>query len=192
MTSPTFDPNKLFVGGVALYTSPANTPMVEDSLATGALWPDPWVSSGATQEGVQINSEPDLTRHRIDEQPTPAWVSVNARNFVLATVLVEDELETLKLALGSGTITTTAAGTGQIGKKTYIFSSDLTPLAVGFEGRNHYGFWRRAYVPRVASVGSLEVPHRRAESPRAYPVSLEAMCRFEDMSVVDMTAEATG
>lgn len=186
-----YDITKVFKGHVDLYTAPSNTAMVPDSHELGATWPSPWVPSGATQEGWTLASEPEVERRYIEEQPTPAVVGVTTRSVVLSANLAQDELITLKLALGSGTITTTAPGTGQVGKDEYTFSADLNELACGFEGRNSLGFWRRMYVPRVVSVGSLEVAHRRAANYRMYNVSIESVSAMENISITDMTAVAT-
>ena len=59
-------------------------------------------------------------------------------------------------------------------------STSMAPLqhqlAVGFDGINPYGFFRRVYIPSVLSVASVTTAYRRAAAERQYAVQLRAVC----------------
>ncbi len=184
------DVTNVLVGLARPYTAPTGTAMVPDSLATGELWPSPWVYSGATTEGLTLGGDRDINDIRIEEQSTPAQRLVTSSTITIGFTASEDTLATMRLAIGGGTITTQAAAAGVIGKETLRLSDDLELLAAGFEGRSKQGFWRRVYIPRVSSTASLEVTYRRAESQRSYEVTLSALCPMNEITIVNMTALA--
>lgn len=184
------DTTKVIVGYATMYTAPKNTAAPLDTLAESAPWLSPWVSPGATEEGVSFAVGTDTGDIRIEEQATPVLVLVTAKNVRVLVTLSEDTVENMKLAYGGGTIVTTAAGTGQPGKKTLTLSNSLDQLAVGFESINSFGFWRRVYVPSVLSVADVTTAYRRAANNRAYNVELRAVCDPSEIKIVDKTAAA--
>lgn len=186
----TRDVSKVMVGDGALFTAPENTAEEPDSTALFAGWTSPWVHPGLTNEGVNFAFERDLNFHRVEEQSVPVFVTVNSSTMNFATALAEDVLENLKTAMGGGTITTQAAGTGVIGKKTYVPSDALDKLAVGLEAKNTFGFFRRIYVPRAVSTGNVEMAHRRSESKRMFGATFQSMSDMSAIKITDKTAAA--
>lgn len=189
--APTRTITNVLVGPATLYLGPEAEAMPADSVMLGGDWGANWMHPGYTDEGLTFNFERDTEMHRVEEQSSPAVVTVNESELMIAVAFAEDTLENMKFAYGGGTITETAAGSGQIGKKTLRLSDQLEVLALGFEGKNPQGFYRRVYIPRVVSVGSVETPYRRSDSKRMYPAEFQAICAIEDIQIVDMTAEAT-
>jgi hypothetical protein len=189
--APTRDVTNVLVGISWLYLAPGDTAMVADSVAYGGTWTAPWTYVGATEEGVSQSFERDINFHRIEEQSSPVAVTVNESTISISTNLAEHTLENMKTSFGGGEIVTTAAGTGQIGKKTLTLSDELDFLAVGLEGKNPEGFFRRLYIPRVVSVASVETAHRRSETKKLLPVTLQAVCDISEIEIVDMTAVAS-
>ena len=191
MPQAVHNPLNVMVGNAKPFYAPVGTAMVADTLAIGELWPTPWVYPGATEEGLTFGGDQDIQDHYVEEQPNQAARTLNRSSVAISFTCSEDTLENMKLSMGGGTITTTAAGTGVIGKQEFRFSSTLQNLAAGFEGRNRQGFWRRVYVPLVSSGGSAEeVAYRRSEAKRMYAVTLTSLCPVEDIIVRDMTAIA--
>lgn len=186
------DSTNVLVGSATIWIAAADEPMPADSVDLGADWAGNWLSPGATDQGVDLTVGRDIQKHMIDEQSTPALITVNTSNIQVDTSFAEDVLTNLKTAYGGGTITTTAAGTGQVGKSTLTLAESLDTLAVGLEGKNKAGFWRRIYIPRVISAAEVKTTFRRSADYRKYPVSLQAICPLDDILIVDMTAVATG
>ena len=186
----TRDVSKVLVGEGALYVAPENTTKPADTVALFAGWSAPWVHPGLTNEGVNVSFERDLTFHRVEEQSTPVFVSVGESSLSFATALVEDVLDNLKTAMGGGTLVTTAAASGQIGKKEFSPSDVLDIVAVGFEALNPFGFFRRMYVPRAVSVETVEMGFRRSEEKRMFGASFQSMAAMADIDIWDKTANA--
>lgn len=188
--APQKDVTAVLVGVSWLYIAPGNTALVGDEVAYGAEWEDPWRYGGATEEGVSQSFERDVNYHRIEEQTSPVRVTINESTISISTSFAEHTLENMKTAMGGGRITKTAAGSGQPGKSILTFQDDLEEFAVGLEGKNPEGFWRRFYIPRVVSVATVETAHRRSESKKLLPATFNAICAIEEIGVHDMTAEA--
>jgi len=178
------------VGDGALFVGPEGQAVVADSVGLFAGWDAPWVHPGLTNEGVNASFERDLTFHRVEEQSAPALVTVNESTFSLATALVEDVLDNLKTAMGGGALSKVAAATGVIGKTSFNPSDQLDVVAVGFEAKNTFGFFRRMHLPRAVATGSVEMAHRRSESKRMFGASFQSISAMPDISVVDKTANA--
>lgn len=187
---PTPTVTNVLVGQATGYTAPANTARPLDTLAEGATWLSPWVYWGGTEEGVQLLVGSETGEVRIEEQATPVLIPKTATNVRVRVTLSEDTLETMKLAYGGGTIATVAAASGQPGKKTLTLSDSLDQLALGFEGLNKDGFWRRLYIPKVLSVADVETVYRRAANNRAYLCEFRAICAPSEIRIDDKTAAA--
>lgn len=182
------DTSKVIVGNASIFTAPANTALIADTVAPGTDWTAPWVNVGGTEEGVTLAVGTDTQDIRIEEQSTPVAVLVTNRNVRVRFAMSEDTVENMKIAYGGGTITTVAAASTQPGKKTLALSDSLDKLAVGFEGLNSFGFFRRVYIPAVLSLADVETAYRRAANNRAYAVELRAICKPSEILVVDKTA----
>jgi hypothetical protein len=196
--TPIYQRKRIMAGQVQVYLAPYNetTPAVlpAESVALGGTWPttpQPWAPIGATEQGVSLLFRRSTQSLMIEEQMTPVAVETTEIECKVEAVLAEDTFETMRVAYGGGTITTTAAGVGQIGKKELVISSDLEHFALGLEGKNTYGFWRRVLVPDIVSIADVEQVNRRAASLRLYKVSFWSLVKPEDMDWAEMTAAAT-
>lgn len=165
-----------------------------DTVALNGAWPSAganiWVPVGATQEGLNFRFQRSTQDITVEEQLTPVAVNTTGLDISMNIVLSEDTLETMVVAYGGGSIVTTAAASGQIGKKVLTIGSDLDQYAFGFETQNQNGFFRRVMVPAVVSVGQAETLYRRAQDARRYAVSLRVLCAPEEIVVISKTADA--
>lgn len=195
--TPIYQRKRIMAGMVQVYLAPYNeaSPAVlpADTVALGGTWPavpQPWTAIGATQEGVSMVFRRSTQNLTIEEQMTPIAVETTEVEATIEAVLAEDTFETMKTAFGGGTVTTTAAGVGTIGKKELVISSDLEHFALGMEGRNTFGFFRRVLVPDVVSIADVEQVNRRAASLRMYKVSFRSLVKPEEMFFKEQTAAA--
>lgn len=177
----------VLVGNATLYTAPVGTAYPADTIPAGQEWASPWVHSGGTEEGVSFAVGSDTADIRIEEQSTPVMVTMNTRNIRILAALAEDTVENMKLAYGSGSIVTVAAGVGVAGKKTLTLSDTLDILACGFEGRSPAGLWRRVHIPRIISIADITTQYRRAANNRSYAVELRAICAASEVKIIDQT-----
>lgn len=145
-----------------------------------------WAGVGYTEDGVATEFTRDTDDVKASESITPIDVLVTGANYLLSFVVMEHTLEMMKLAHGGGTITTTAAGAGQIGKDVFTMSADLEMMAVGFEVQNDLGHWDRMYVPRVKSIATVGTPFA-LNKVRVFPVELRAMCPITDIEYTRKT-----
>jgi len=189
--APVRTKTNILIGTATLYVAPAYTPMPDDTVGIDGDWGALWVHPGYTEEGVSTSFERDTEDHNVEEDPLPAFRTVTSATFTVTASFAEDTLENIKLAMGGGIITTTAAGTGQIGKKRLVLSEELEELALGFEGKNAEGYWRRIYIPRVVASGTVETEYRRAAQKRVYPAEFASICALSEIETVNMTAPAT-
>lgn len=183
---------KVIVGHASIFTAPENTVAPLDGVDVGTDWSAPWKNVGATEEGVSFAVGTDTNDIRVEEQVQPVAILVTSRNVRAMFALSEDTLESMKLAYGGGVIATQAPGpAGIVGKSTLSLSDSFERLALGFEGLNSFGFFRRVYIPSVLSVADVTTPYRRAANNRSYAVELRAVCKSSDIKIVDKTAAAT-
>lgn len=191
--------SNVFVGQVTAWIAAANSPMPADSVAidtdwstltTGGITAGMWRAPGATQAGWSVEEAVSTQDVTIEEQSIPVGTLKSSTQFRVTAVLAEDTLENMKLAYGGGTLVTTAAASGIIGKKTLSLSDTMDSLAVGLEGLNKFGFFRRMYIPVATSTASVTTAYRRAAGQRLYAVQLNAACAISQIQIVDMTAAA--
>lgn len=178
----------VLVGPATLYVAPLGTAMVPDTLLKGAAWPVPWIQPGFSEAGLTLNSNVTTQDINVEEQSTPIDVLVTNRTISVDINLAEDTVENMKLAYGAGVITTQAAGTGIIGKKTLRLSDTLDHLALGFEGTSPGGFFRRVFLPIVVSVGNVQTVYRRAASERFYACQFRYIDDPANLLIVDQTS----
>lgn len=185
-----YTPANVLVGEAAMYLAPASTAGPADTVSIGTAWSTPWVPIGSTDSGVQLTWSRTTSDVRIEEQSLPVARNVETSNLTVAVTFAEDTIENMKYAYGGGTITTVAASTGVPGTKTLALSDSLDQMALGFEGKNQFGFWRRVIVPIVVSTGTVQTNYRRVAGARLYPASFDALCKPGDISIKTMTAAA--
>lgn len=195
--TPTYDRKRVMAGLAALYLAPYNetSPAVlpADTVALGGTWPttpQPWTPVGASSEGASLVFRRSTQQLRVEEQLTPVGVETTEVEMRVEITLAEDKLETMQVAMGGGTLTTQAAATGVIGKKTLVLANDLTHYALGLEAKNTFGFFRRILVPEVVSIADVEATYRRAAGLRLYKVSLWALSSIDQCTFIDKTADA--
>lgn len=195
---PAYTRQKVLVGQARMFLQkllPTSVPALPaDTVALNGAWPSTgtniWVPVGATQEGLNFRFQRSTQDITVEEQLTPVAVNTTGLDISMDMVLSEDSLETMVTAYGGGSIVTTAAASGQIGKKALTIGSDLDQYAVGFETQDSAGFFRRVLVPTVVSVGQAETLYRRAADARRYAVSLRVLCAPEEIIVLEKTADA--
>lgn len=194
--TPTYTRTNVLAGMAAVYLAPysATSPAVlpaEMTVDLGGTWPStpqPWTAIGATQEGVTFGFQRTTQDLTIEEQLTPVQVLTTGVQCMVEAVLAESTFENMRIAYGGGTVTTTAAAVGNIGKKTLVISSDLDHFALGLEGINPEGFFRRILIPDVVSIADVQEVYRRAQSLRMYKVSFRSLVAPESMTFVNKTA----
>jgi hypothetical protein len=195
VSAPVYDRKNVLVGLAAMYFQPyvpATPPALPaDSSALFTVWPSPWKPIGATTEGLTFGFSRETNNIMIEEQVTPVDVQTTSVNFTMQVTLSEDTLETMILAYGGGSVTTTAAGVGVTGTQQLKISSSLSYFSFGFEGKNNKGYWRRVLVPVVVSVAEAQTIYRRAESQRTYGLTLTSLVSPEEVIIREMTAPAT-
>jgi hypothetical protein len=146
MTVNAYNTNQVIVGEAFVMTAPygvasANQPepMVSDLIPYGDPWGGNWTQIGSTNDGVTVGYEPKPVEIYIEEQPTPALVTIDTSNVSIKFTLAEDVLNNMLLAYGVGSIATQAASATQIGKSTYTFGITLNAYSLAFEANNAYG-----------------------------------------------------
>lgn len=149
-----------------------------------------WTGVGFTAEGLSMEVGSDVEEIRVEESLTPVGRVLTATSVTVAFDFAEDTVENRLLAYGFGSITTTAAGASQIGKKTLVLGDELEEKAICIVADNAYGFKDRIYIPRVMAGGTVGTSYRRAEK-RVYPVEFMATCEPSDIVIVQQTAAAT-
>lgn len=192
--APTWVAANVLYGTAFLFTSPEGTALPADiDLGDSAAWATAsWNYVGASDQGVTITFNPSVTQIQIEEQMMPTASPVSTAQFTVDVSLAEDTLANMQLAYGGGgSITATAAATGQPGKSVLKLSDTFPVLQAGLIGTNAQGFPRVLYVPRVMSAGQVATSFRRAADKRMYPVTLNALCDLPDIVVTDITAAAT-
>jgi len=196
--TPIYERKRIMSGMVQVYLAPYNetspAALPADTVELAGTWPaspQPWTPIGATQEGVSLLFRRSTQNLTIEEQLTPVAVETTEVECMVEAVLAQDTFETMRVSFGGGAITTTAPGVGQIGKKELVISSDLEHFALGLEGKNTYGFFRRVLIPEIVSVADVEQVNRRAASLRLYKVSFRSLVKPEDMVFKEKTAAAT-
>jgi len=193
--TPIYDRDLVMTGEAQCYVGAysASSPLAlpAETVAVGGAWPVGWIPVGATEEGVTLAVSRETEDITIEEQMTPVDVTTTGMDVRVETVLSQDTLDTMKLAFGGGTITTTAAGVGQIGKKELVLASSLDKLSLGLETDNADGFWRRMRVEKIVSIADVETQYRRAQNARRYAVSFRCLIAPEEIEIVEKTANAT-
>ena len=183
----------VLVGFAQMYTSPVGTAAPADTVAFNESWSTTlpaWVHPGFSEKGLTLNMDRKEKKHMVEEIANPVVISVESSTLKIQFGFAEATLENLKLAAGGGTITTVAAATGIIGKKTLKISEDLEVIQIGFEGKNPQGFFRRVIVPRDVTTGKIKTEFDRAKNKQVFNAEFEAVCSIEDVIIYDKTANS--
>jgi hypothetical protein len=185
-----YNPQNVVVGMATGYFSPAGTPMPANTVAAFGDWGTLWKQAGATEEGWRFGGDSSTTPHNIEEQPNPAAVTLESRGINITAALAEDTLDSLRLAFGGGTITTTPAGAGVGVVDEFKLSDNVDVFAVGLDLQTVGGKTRRIYVPRASGSGNVDVAFRRSAAKRTWPVAFAALCKPSEIIIRDITPVA--
>jgi hypothetical protein len=191
---PNYTTTNVVYGTGILFTAATGTAVPSDqNLGVGSSWTGlGWAYVGSTEAGVTVTFNPTTQDISIEEQPTPVGVAVTTAKMEITTSMSEETLSNISLAYGNaGTIAVTAPGAGQPGKSVLTLSTSLANVAVAVVGKNLYGFARVVYIPTVVSAGQVQTAYRRAAQQRLYPLTLSAICPFNQITYTDLTAVAT-
>ncbi|PLS86466.1 MAG: hypothetical protein CYG60_07080, partial [Actinobacteria bacterium] len=178
------------VGSANFYLAAKNSAAPADSIPFNEAWGNPWTYAGLSADGLTLQVDKKEKRHMVDEIDTPAVITIESTTMKVMFKFAEATLENMKAASGGGAIVTQQPGTGIIGKKTLTLSSNLEIVAVGFEGLNPQGFFRRIIIPRVVSVGKIKTEWDRSKNKQVYAAEFESICSAEEISIYDKTANA--
>jgi hypothetical protein len=187
--APTRTADQVQWGFADIYIADADTA----EPASAATLADPvtgWTGVGFTAEGVTMEVGTDTEEIRVEEQLTAVGRVLTAVNVSVSFDFAEDVIENRLLAYGFGTLTTTAAGPTQIGKKTLVLGDVLEEKAICIVADNGLGFKDRIYIPRMMAGGSVSTSYKRAEK-HVYPVEFMATCDPTQIVIVQQTAVAT-
>jgi hypothetical protein len=122
-------------GPVSVKYAPVGEALPADSVAVGATWGGNWKSFGMTKEPLKCDYNFDELEIEVQESLAPVDRVRIKEALTLETVLAEITAANLSLA-ANGTVTTTAAGAGQVGKEEVEVggSGAIAQFAWGFEG----------------------------------------------------------
>ena len=191
---PSYNVQKVLVGQARMFVAPyipsAPEPLPANTVALGAAWGVNWVPVGATEDGMQFNFQRSTEKIMIEEQVTAVYRNTTEVDWNIEATLSEDSLETMKLAMGGGTIVVTPPASGIPGTRKLTISTDLEQLTFGFEGQNYLGQWRRVRIPLVTSEGNVAARYRRAADARRYKTQFNALCAPESVDIIEWNAAA--
>jgi hypothetical protein len=147
---------------------PATAPGTGGALTGFTQW-------GATEEGVGLSLERDITNHYIEEQAIQVFATPGTSTFSINTSLAESTLANWKLAVGGGSIASS----------TLTLADTLDTVAVYIDMEAPSTTRRSVYIPRAQSVGSLDVQNRRAEQKQLLGLTLNSSCTFAEILIKD-------
>lgn len=187
-----YDTDEVLVGSAIGFVSPVGTPDPDDSILVfdPAVWVDPWLSCGATEQGWQLNWSPQTQDINIDEQPTPVDEQMTTADLTFVANLSQDAIQQWQWAL-NGDKTVIAPSTGVFGKTKLTPSGILKKYKVVLETQNDLDMPRRFIVPEMTCAANVGAQFRRAAGQRLIPVTFKSTCKLSDIQIIDITAPAT-
>lgn len=167
----------VIIGAAYGYTAAADTAEPATAPADGGTVSG-WTQWGATEEGVGLSLERDITAHYVEEIAIQVFSTAGTSTFAINTQLAESTLANWKLAVGGGSITS----------GVLTLSDTLDTVGVYLDMQAPGATTRRTvYVPRAQSVGSLDVQNRRTESKQLLGASFNSSCTFAEIKISDKT-----
>lgn len=126
----------IMINGARAYVAPVGTALPDESVAFDTAWGGSWARVGYTASELVMKYEDERADYEVEELLTPIMRVRIAETLELETTLAELTGEYLAMAIGSGTVTTTAAGAAQLGYEELKIGGArlLTERAWGFEG----------------------------------------------------------
>jgi hypothetical protein len=140
------EPYEILVGVGTIYLAPAGTVMPALTVAPSA----PWTSCGETDGGVKVRKTQNIETFSSDQRTGKVKAVRTEEGVEVETNLHEGTLENLANVI-NGTVTDTAPGAGQIGKRSLKLhaGAEVTEYALLFRGDSPYGDYPgQYYVPR--------------------------------------------
>lgn len=126
----------ILVSPATIYYAPVGTAVPDETtVAYGAAWGGQWVNLGFTLEPISLSYETETFELEVEQITLPVRRVRTTETVTIETVLAEMTATNLSLVV-DGTVTTTAAGTGQVGFDEIAAGGrvDLSEYAFGFEG----------------------------------------------------------
>jgi hypothetical protein len=187
-----YDENNVLVGSAVGFISPVGTPDPADSITVfdPAIWTAPWKSAGATEQGWQVNWNPQTQDVNIDEQPTPVDQQMTTASLQFVANLSEDTVQSWGFALNADA-TVVAPGASAFGKTTLVPNGSLKRYKVVLESQNFNDMPRRYIVPKMTCAANVGATFRRAAGQRLIPVTFTSICKLTDIQIVEITANKT-
>jgi len=164
------------VGHAWGYTAPADTAEPATAPGTGGALAS-WTQWGATEEGVGLSLERDITEHHVEESAIQVFSTPGTSTFSINAELAESTLANWLLA----------AGGGSIASSVLTFSDTLNTVGVYVDMEAPSTARRAVYIPRAQSVGSMDVQNRRAEQKQLLGLTLNSSCTFAEIKITDKT-----
>ena len=191
MTAPVRSTQHVRWGFSDIWYAPAGT-AEPASTATLTEPSTPWVGFGYTAEGAALSVTKETEEATVEEELLPIGEDVTSVGIQLVLSMAEDTLENRAMAYGIGSVTTTAAGVGQIGKKTLTFDTQLRKIAICLMATNGYGFKDRIYLPNVVATGDVETAYRRNPGDkRVLPVTFKVQGTLSAVPIIQQSAAAS-
>jgi hypothetical protein len=195
---PRYTRKNVVRGMAALWYRPYDAAAVlpGHTLALGGDWAAPatgnvlWKPLGASESGATMRFTRETTDISIEEQVNPVDVAVNTLDPRIEVTLSQDDLDTIRVAYGGGTITTVAPASGVPGYRELRVTQDLEHLTLGLEAQNADNMARRVLFLDVLSVAEVETSYRRAETQRLYACSFRLISPIEDLIIRDYNLPA--
>jgi hypothetical protein len=145
------------------------------------VWSAPWVNLGFTDGGVEMEYEPTVTKHFVDQQKAAAKLSLDEEGFIVRAPLAETTLGNLRYAISASLFTTEAAGSGVTGKDIItVGGGELVEYTLGFEGKSPEAQedgtqgWRLVLVHIVVSFAAIGHSYKKAEKT-LFPVEFQGL-----------------
>lgn len=194
MAAPTKTTTNVMVHLANLYIGAVGTALPADTVAYNTDWGasvPAWYHPGYTESGVGFTVDRKEKKHRVEEESIPIIITIEETTMKVMLTFAEATLKNLGYAVGGGTVTTTAAGASQIGKRELVLSEDLETVALGFEGQSPEGFFRRILIPKVISVGKINAEHTRSKTKQLYKCEFESITPISQITIKEKFANAT-
>jgi hypothetical protein len=163
------------IGAAWGYTAAADTAEPSSAPATGGAITG-YTQWGATEEGVALGLEREITNHFVEEVAIQIFSTPGTSTFSISTQLAESTLANWKLASGGGTV---AGSVLTLADTLDTYAVYLDMEAPGATTR------RTVYIPRAQSVGSLDVQNRRSEQKQLLGLTLNSSCTFAEIKITD-------
>jgi hypothetical protein len=156
------EPYEILTGVGDLYLATLGTAFPTVDATPGASWRH----LGFTQDGVSVKRKQKIEKINVDQETGGVKANRTEESLTIETSLAELTAENLADALGNS-VTTTAAGTGTIGKKEVgLYSGGYVKnFTLLFRGKSAYGEMPAQYqIPVCYIDGDLELKSEKGKN----------------------------